>query len=399
MITIPKSILIETCRKHTDEVKEIFYSKCQILKICIEYYDLKSKKHKGDFNSKINTLPINSNIKIQSINWFLKSSRKKDKNPKYKITKISNTENFFKDVNRRFNISNIQLRDELRNRIDYFSKNISNILSSKPKELYKFSLNFNNSILKHENNKKNIINELISFLFDYENFSKKDSIYTSNWGAYKLTEKLQANTCLYCNRAYTITVIKNDNSVIRPELDHFLPKSIHPILALSFYNLIPSCHTCNSNLKGKINFSLDKYFHPYLSSFDIQKIRFKYHPIDADGLIGNPDKNEIELDLSFVSKNRHQIEENIKLFKLNEIYNEHKEILQSLQKLQYNSKRLEDIFSNILIDKENNPIFNSEQEIYELFIRNKYSELDFHKNIMAKFERDLAIDIGLITEK
>ena len=34
------------------------------------------------------------------------------------------------------------------------------------------------------------------------------------------------------------------------DLDHFLPKSICPLVALSFYNFVPSCSVCNEKLKG-----------------------------------------------------------------------------------------------------------------------------------------------------
>ena len=34
------------------------------------------------------------------------------------------------------------------------------------------------------------------------------------------------------------------------DLDHFLPQSICPLVALSFYNFVPSCSVCNEKLKG-----------------------------------------------------------------------------------------------------------------------------------------------------
>ena len=34
------------------------------------------------------------------------------------------------------------------------------------------------------------------------------------------------------------------------DLDHFLPKSICPLVGLSFYNFVPSCSVCNEKLKG-----------------------------------------------------------------------------------------------------------------------------------------------------
>ena len=34
------------------------------------------------------------------------------------------------------------------------------------------------------------------------------------------------------------------------DLDHFLPKSVCPLVGLSFYNFVPSCSVCNEKLKG-----------------------------------------------------------------------------------------------------------------------------------------------------
>jgi len=40
-------------------------------------------------------------------------------------------------------------------------------------------------------------------------------------------------------------------------LDHFLPKSIHFCFALSLYNLIPCCYSCNSKFKGRQEFDIN----------------------------------------------------------------------------------------------------------------------------------------------
>ncbi len=102
----------------------------------------------------------------------------------------------------------------------------------------------------------------------YKNFTAKKKEYN----AYDLASKLQVNVCPYCNINSTFTI---ENGT-RPEFDHFYDKTTYPILSLSFYNLIPSCHICNSSLKGDKNFSLKTHIHPYIDSFDEGgKILFK----------------------------------------------------------------------------------------------------------------------------
>ncbi len=42
----------------------------------------------------------------------------------------------------------------------------------------------------------------------------------------------------------------------------------------SFYNLIPSCHNCNSNIKQDKNFTVETHVNPYFESFN-ELYRFK----------------------------------------------------------------------------------------------------------------------------
>ena len=47
-------------------------------------------------------------------------------------------------------------------------------------------------------------------------------------------------TCVYCLRRETWTTLKRDW-----EIDHFVPKSLKPELALDYENLVYACSTCN----------------------------------------------------------------------------------------------------------------------------------------------------------
>lgn len=66
--------------------------------------------------------------------------------------------------------------------------------------------------------------------------------------------------CPYCGISIIESIEAKDNYVIKPHIDHFLPKSIYPFLALSFYNLIPSCPECNMvpNKGDKDPLSIDR---------------------------------------------------------------------------------------------------------------------------------------------
>ena len=137
------------------------------------------------------------------------------------------------------------------------------ILSAKPRKLESIILKYKNFDFKKKSN-KDFKNQVLE-VFGYNNYD--------TWGAYALAQDLKVKVCPYCNRQYTFTVNKKKNlGGTRPEFDHFFDKARYPYLSLSFYNLIPSCHICNSNLKGTKEFSLVKNIHPYVNDFENVKI-------------------------------------------------------------------------------------------------------------------------------
>lgn len=114
----------------------------------------------------------------------------------------------------------------------------------------------------------------IIFTKAYEDFRKTDPkslVKSSNLNepkvAYYFFRKLNIKTCPYCNRQYTYTIYSSKLST-SPEYDHFYDKSEIPILALSFYNLVPSCHTCN-HIKGTAKLSVNPYFEEVKGRFII----------------------------------------------------------------------------------------------------------------------------------
>lgn len=72
--------------------------------------------------------------------------------------------------------------------------------------------------------------------------------------------KLGITVCPYCNRDYIFTRNRNAqlNGFGRCHLDHHKPQSTNPWLALSFYNLVPSCSVCNT-LKNDKEFAIDPH--------------------------------------------------------------------------------------------------------------------------------------------
>jgi|APLak6261698768_1056241.scaffolds.fasta_scaffold00622_5 hypothetical protein len=223
----------------------------------------------------------------------------------------------------------------------------------------------------------NLIFSQLKEIFDYENyFSKKDSDYST----YDLAKNLDINTCVYCNRMYTKTVIK-PRKITRPEFDHWFPKSKYPLLALSFYNLIPSCHICNSSVKGSTDFTLEKYFHPYIDNEkDINKaIKFTYYNKKLDKY-------------GFKMKFKGEKGKNTGLaFKIKEIYKAHEDEIADL-------RRIRDIYSESYLQNLSK-IYKgiiSEEEIYRLAFGVYQEEAKFHERPLSKMKRDILIELGII---
>jgi hypothetical protein len=114
--------------------------------------------------------------------------------------------------------------------------------------------------------KKNVV-----AVFDYDAFTAKKSD-PDGWDAYDLCDASVTRTCPYCNQAYAFTIARDDGKGFRPTLDHYLAQADYPHLAISLNNLIPSCYTCNSNLKHEIDFAKVEHLHPL---YDDEHIGFR----------------------------------------------------------------------------------------------------------------------------
>lgn len=217
----------------------------------------------------------------------------------------------------------------------------------------------------------------IKTLFKYEGgFERKSSSYST----YDLAKNLNVNTCLYCNRIYTKTVL-NPYKITRPEFDHWYPKSTYPLLALSFYNLIPSCHICNSSVKSTTLMTTSEFLHPYIP----QNIDYKF-----SYWIESVNKYNFHIKRPFPSKEHNTI----RAFKIEEIYETHRDEINDLVRLRklYSidyllklKSLLKSVDSNVSIE-----------EIYRLAFGTHYNESNFSKRPLSKMKRDILEELGMI---
>lgn len=126
-----------------------------------------------------------------------------------------------------------------------------------------------------------------------------------SWGAGRFIKSLGIRYCPYCNAdtVYSSVFWRQDNvsrdKVIQSELDHFMHKGRYPYLAISLYNLIPSCRRCNGSVKGTEDITFDNCLYPYRD--DICKtVAFFYEPGSAAAFHGVADDRNLDL----IVKNR-----------------------------------------------------------------------------------------------
>ncbi len=187
-----------------------------------------------------------------------------------------------------------------------FSKNLDDLVLCKPSDMQAKALVYDNLITAFKD-------EFIQYMIgQYERVMYKEGLGV--W----LTEQLGVNVCPYCNRQYTFTVNRATRS-IRPQLDHFYPKSIYPYFALSFYNLIPSCPECN-RIKKDIQLSIN----PYESDFG--DCNFMINNL-GEMLLGVADKSHWSVDFKNITP-KHTT--HIDTFALRELYNGHKDYVEEI---------------------------------------------------------------------
>ena len=152
---------------------------------------------------------------------------------------------------------------------------------------------------------------------------------------------LNLSVCPYCNRQYIFGT--DNNRKVGAQFDHFYSKSKYPYLALSFYNLIPCCPTCNK-AKGEECIEIN----PYIEGFENNGKLMVDSPLNC--ILRNADW-EVKFKADDMCKT------NIQAFALDELYKKHKDyaheiVLKSVayQKGYYNDLKIS--FRNIGITDE-----------------------------------------------
>ncbi|MDK2064571.1 hypothetical protein [Aliarcobacter butzleri] len=203
---------------------------------------------------------------------------------------------------------------------------------------------------------------------------------------------LDVKVCPYCNRNYILNFQKERKENATAQLDHFFDKKKYPYLAISIYNLVPSCGTCNQR-KSTIE---ETIFYPYNESFN-NNVKFSLKGIKSrDELIKENldffDEKRIELDYKILS-DKDKVEKHIGVFNIKNLYNEHKDIVSELlqKRVIYSDDYLES-----LLDEYEGTLFKNREDLLRLITGGYIDDTDINKRPLSKLIKDISEELDLI---
>lgn len=189
--------------------------------------------------------------------------------------------------------------------------------------------------------------------------------------AREIVELKQYQLCPYCRANYISLVSLDNKRYLRPDLDHFYPKSKYFYLSVTLENLIPSCLLCNQRLKRnkipQINFKQTQEL--------FSKLKFQVDPVSK--IISIANLSEL---------NCHELAW-LKQMGIQEIYSMHNEIFDNIYEKyeKYRKSNIKDmsnalilseyeikklIFSEYNIMKENNePLYKLKKDLFRQIVK------------------------------
>lgn len=254
--------------------------------------------------------------------------------------------------------------------------NLRNLILSSPENLpsivASIGVMYPNFIIPDSDENLILKNIFITSCYDNKKFNKLEFV-----------KKIKIDTCPYCNRSYIYYL--SPTGLIKPEIDHFFPKSFYPFLGISFYNMIPACQTCNGfGAKEDKKPHEEDLVNPYLINNIDFKFTYKIKTID----VINPLRNKYCVEVKF----KYCLEGHLSVFKLDKLYEQHSDHVLELiikSKLAYSEKYREFLQSF-------HELKFKDEDIDRMILGNYSNEVDIHKRPLSKLYQDIGKELKLI---
>jgi hypothetical protein len=278
--------------------------------------------------------------------------------------------------------------------LEYICENYNKIIIGKPLQLEKVVSIFDQNGWNIEINNNGVRTRFgiaLTNLFGYASQFRSEQ-KRGVWFALQMNIKV----CPYCNSQYTLVVNrKNKGALAKFQFDHFFPLERFPYLSLSFYNIIPSCASCNHR-KGNSYLQIRKAYHPYynsISEFAEFKVQF---PENVKKLLF-PQLLSMDIDkitIQFISKygrTRSMVEQYDALFDISASYTRHRDIAHTImiQSTLYNR-----YYQKAVMKIKN--LFPDEATMLKYILGSSLDVAETLNKPLTKFTQDLAIKLKLI---
>lgn len=273
--------------------------------------------------------------------------------------------------------------------INNIVKEYDNLLKATPAEFEDLIASFE-KILPHTHFRKNFAETIVKTL-RYSDLRDREYL--------EYFHKKGHRSCFYCNAQFSMSMgvefckgrkrkgeIKGYHANF--ELDHYKPKSKYPFLATSFYNLIPSCSSCNK-MKSKLDLPICMYTegdeHDLFTFYITPKSQQEYWRT----------KNIKDIVICFIPNSTfapEELEKYESMFKLKALYAEHRDIVEELlhKKSAYSNSY------KYSLRKDITNLFPDEALINRLLIGTYTKPDEILKRPLSKLTQDIARQLKLI---
>lgn len=286
-------------------------------------------------------------------------------------------------------ISNFLLNARKKNRLEEQNKKIKAIFGEK--------IDFRTIVLAKPNLQEQLIQKwdskfnasfsyFISTLYSEFSYGHKlhHPLYPDiEYNALYLMNLLDIKVCPYCNRNFIFNTDKKGKRTC--DIDHFFPKKKFPFLAVSFFNLIPSCKSCNQLKLDKWNISKETFLiNPYDDRHEF-KAKFKFDISDSHFYHNS---NSINIKLSGEQDKR--TKNQISAFHIDKSYSNHKDyVLELIQKKYiYNESYLDELYK-----KYEGHLFKKRTDLIDLISSNYITEAKHLKRPLSKLNSDISYQL------
>lgn len=223
---------------------------------------------------------------------------------------------------------------------------------------------------------KALSDELLHNIFRYDRYSKRKIVNT-------ILQIMNVSVCPYCNRQYIFAITSRK---VRPQLDHYYPKSKYPYLALSLYNMIPSCSTCNMS-KSSLDTKIKPILYPYDEEFgdDVKfEIKIKNSANFVKVLQGVSGEFIIEIRTP-ETINQTTINTQVQKLHLDELYNKHIDYVMDIIKSKYinTPERIKEIYMKFPM------LFHSSEEVKKMVYMADTRKESWGKRPLSKLTHDI----------